>query len=45
MEEIKNLLAQWEDAGTASGTGVEFSYQIISLLVAKIEQLDEQNNI
>jgi hypothetical protein len=44
MEEIKNLLEQWEEAGTASGAGIEISYQIINLLVAKIEQMDAEIN-
>jgi len=44
MEEIRNILAQWEEVGTASGTGVEMSYQIISLLIAKIEELDAKVN-
>jgi hypothetical protein len=44
MEEIKAILAQWEEVGTASGTGVEMSYQIISLLIDKIEELDAKVN-
>jgi|LauGreDrversion4_2_1035121.scaffolds.fasta_scaffold1137551_2 hypothetical protein len=44
MEEIKALLAQWEEEGTASGAGVEKAYLILELLVAKVEQLDAQLN-
>jgi hypothetical protein len=44
MEEIKNLLAQWEEEGIASGAGVEKAYLILELLAAKVEQLDAQLN-
>lgn len=44
MEEIKDLLAQWEEIGKANGSGIEISYQILSLLIAKVEQLDAQIN-
>jgi hypothetical protein len=44
MEEIKALLAEWEEEGTASAAGVEKTYHILNLLVAKIEQLDAQLN-
>lgn len=44
MEEIKVLLAEWEEQGTASGAGVEKAYLILELLIAKVEQLDAQLN-
>lgn len=44
MEEIKAILAQWEEIGTANGAGIELSYQLLSLLVAKVEELDAKVN-
>ncbi len=44
MEEIKALLAQWEEEVTASVAGVEKAYLILELLTAKVEQLDAQLN-
>lgn len=44
MEEIRSLLAQWEEEGIASGAGVEKAYLILELLIAKVEQLDAQLN-
>jgi hypothetical protein len=44
MEEIKAILAQWEEIGTANGAGIELSYQLLSLLVAKVEELDAKAN-
>lgn len=44
MEEIKSLLAQWEQEGIASGAGVEKAYLVLALLTAKVEQLDAQLN-
>ena len=44
MEEIKAILAEWEEVGTASGSGVELSYKILALLIDKVEQLDAQLN-
>ena len=44
MEEIKSILAQWEEIGPAHGGGIELSYQILTLLVAKVEELDAKVN-
>jgi hypothetical protein len=44
MEEIKNLLAQWEEDGVGSGFGIEKAYLILQLLVDKIEELDAKAN-
>jgi hypothetical protein len=44
MEEIKAILAQWEEIGTANGAGVELSYQILSLLCDKVAELDAKVN-
>jgi hypothetical protein len=44
MEEIKAILTQWEEAGIGSGTGIEMSYQIISILIDKVEELDAKVN-
>ena len=44
MEEIKSLLAEWEEEGLASGANLERAYLILELLTAKVEQLDAQLN-
>ena len=44
MDEIKALLEQWQSEGLVNPGGLEKAYEVISLLIQKVEDLENQIN-
>jgi hypothetical protein len=42
MDEIKDLLKQWKEEGLVNPGSLESAYDAIALLVAKVEELENQ---